>query len=334
MKHFFTGLFTFLLAALVCKAQYAPQVSLPGSTAISGSNSVFVGWATGCAVQRGFMNIADTSLGYATAGDSSLAIGTADDYTVSLGDSGVAVLTFASPIYDGPGPDFAVFENGFTNPANDSQAFLELGFVEVSSDGINYVRFPAMSLTQDSVQVANGNYLYANNLNNLAGKYLALYGTPFDLQELADSSKVDISNITHVRVVDVIGSIHGHSSYDIAGRIINDPYPTPFPTCGFDLDAVGVINQVGKAEVHLLPDNSYIKTYPNPTNDNIYISVKQNAPANLNVAITDITGNILQRQTLQQSTNILHTENYAAGIYYLIFDDTNGNKWVEKVVKF
>ena len=54
-----------------------------------------------------------------------------------LGDDGSLVLTFPAPIADGAGPDFAVFENAF------STEFLELAFVEVSSDGTNFTRFPA-----------------------------------------------------------------------------------------------------------------------------------------------------------------------------------------------
>jgi hypothetical protein len=82
------------------------------------------------------MDIANPGLGYASLGDSSLAIGPANLDIVSLGDSGVATLTFSSPIANGLGPDFVVFENGFLDPANDSFAFLELAFVEVSSDGV------------------------------------------------------------------------------------------------------------------------------------------------------------------------------------------------------
>ena len=54
------------------------------------------------------------------------ALGKADDAPVSLGDGGYAVVTFDKPITNGPGYDFAVFENGL----NDS--FLELAFVVVS----------------------------------------------------------------------------------------------------------------------------------------------------------------------------------------------------------
>ena len=33
-----------------------------------------------------------------------------------------------------------------------------------------------------------------------------------------------------------------YASYDSQGNIINDPFPTPFETGGFDLDAIGVIH--------------------------------------------------------------------------------------------
>ena len=331
MKIFFVLLFSFFVYNAY--AQYAPQAGLPGSTAISATSSVFVGWAAQCTVQRGFMDIGNPSLGYASSGDSSLAIGPADDYTVSLGDSGVAVLTFEHPIFNGVGPDFAVFENGFRNPTDSSQAFLELGFVEVSSDGINYFRFPATSLTSDNVQIGNGDYLTASNLNNLAGNYIAMYGTPFDLDELTGITGLDVNSITHVRIIDVVGSISGHSSHDNAGRIINDPYPTPFPSCGFDLDAVGVINGVGYAQVKSLADNVSVNVFPNPATDKVIVSVKGIVPVGLNVTLTTITGNILLQYSLPDNNNTLPVEQYPAGMYYLILQDANGDKWVEKITK-
>ena len=81
---------------------------------------------------------------------------------MSLGDGGVAILTFKYPIKNETGNDFAVFENSF----NDT--FLELAFVEVSSDGIHYFRFPAVSNTQDTLQMGNDASIDARHLNNLA----------------------------------------------------------------------------------------------------------------------------------------------------------------------
>ena len=331
MRAFLFFIFYFLFQSAY--AQYAPQAGLPGSTAISASSSLFVGWATQCTIYRGFMDIANPGLGYASTGDSSMAIGAPDLGVVSLGDSGVAVLTFAHPIYNGDGPDFAVFENGFINASNDSQAFLELAFVEVSSDGVNYFRFPATSLTPDNVQIGNPDYITASNLNNLAGKYTAMYGTPFDLEELSGIAGLDVNNVTHVRIVDVIGAISGHSSRDNVGRVINDPYPTAFPSCGFDLDAVGLLNELGVTEVHSLCDNITVSVFPNPATDKVFVCVKGDVPAGLNATLVTVTGCVVTRFELPENTNSLPVSQYPAGMYYLVLSDANGNKWVEKVTK-
>ena len=331
----------FSLLLIVCSgtcglAQYAPQVGVPGSTAISATSSLFTGWATQCLLKRGCLNIDMPSLGTASSGDSSMALGPADHYIVSLGDSGVATLSFASPLYDGPGADFAVFENGFANPANDSQAFLEFAFVEVSSDGIRYVRFPATSLVPVNTQIpAAGVYTYANLVNNLAGKYIANYGTPFDLQELADSPGLDVAHISYVRLIDVVGATSGHSSYDKDGHIINDPYPTQFATGGFDLDAVGVIHQAAISHVGItsVTVSCTITTFPNPATDVLNVSIGGELPGSLTASLTTITGKELLVQALPARMNRLDIAQLPPGTYYLIIRDANGNKWMETVVK-
>jgi len=328
--YLFIGLFCCLLSESY--AQFAPQAGLSGSTAISATSGQFVGWATTCTVKRGLMNIADSTLGYASAGDSSQAIGPADDITVSLGDSGIADLTFGNPIFNGQGADFAVFENGFRNDTDSSEAFLELAYVEVSSDGMNYFRFPCNSYTQAQVQVGNGDYLDATKINNLAGKYVAMYGTPFDLEELTGTKGLDINNVTHVRIIDVVGSISGHSSHDNENLVINDPYPTPFPSCGFDLDAVGVINQQFTS-VQQLAGNGSVSVYPNPATDYIVVSVKGVNPGELNATLTTITGNVVLQTTLSQTQNTISVSEYPAGMYFLVLTDTSGNKWTEKVTR-
>ncbi|MDR3680412.1 MAG: T9SS type A sorting domain-containing protein [Flavipsychrobacter sp.] len=315
-------------------AQYAPQAGIAGSAAIAATSGKFVGWATGCTIKRGYKNIAVPDSGYASEGDSSMAIGPSDVSVVSLGDSGVADLTFAAPIYNGDGPDFAVFENGFTNPADPAQAYLELAFVEVSSDGVHYFRFPATSNTQITTQIAGvGQYMDASLLNNLAGKYIARYGTPFDLEDLAGTSGLDVNNITHVRVVDVVGDIGSHACKDNTGKTVNDPYPTPYATGGFDLDAVGVIRQVGvpNTGVSGTMNTAEVRVYPNPATDEINIAVAD--PAQMQLAVlTDVTGKMVARLNLQQSNKIV-IKGYSAGIYYLVMQDINGRKWVEKIIK-
>ncbi len=322
-----------MLIAFATQAQYAPQAGVPGSDAIGAASPQIVGWATQCYLQRGFMDIANPGLGYASLGDSSLAIGPANLDIVSLGDSGVATLTFSSPIANGPGPDFVVFENGFLDPANDSLAFLELAFVEVSSDGVHFYRFPANSLTQTNVQIGNNDYMNAVNLHNLAGKYIGMFGTPFDLSEMAGIEGLNISRVTHVRLIDVVGSVAGHSGYDSAGRMVNDPYPTPYPSCGFDLDAVGVIHQVVNNSVSVLANNTSINIYPNPFSEQLIIN-NQDAKNGINsVTLSDMTGRVMIQVNAVSDLTTIKTSQLPAGLYYLNISTENGAQWVEKVTK-
>jgi hypothetical protein len=220
---------------------FPPQVGEPGSDAIHKDSTCFRDWAISCTVSRGFRQINLPDSGYADAGSPVYATGKSNlPQVVSLGDGGVAILQFAAPFFDGEGPDFAVFENGF---GQGSEAFLELAFVEVSSDGEHFFRFPAISNIQVDTQTQSFGFTDASYLHNLAGKFIAHYGVPFDLADLADTILLDKQRITHVRIVDVIGSIDPNiGSHDTLQHLINDPWPTNFGGGGFDLDAVGIIH--------------------------------------------------------------------------------------------
>lgn len=232
-------------ARVTAQGPFPPAAGQPGSTAIHKDHASFKTWASGVQIVRGWVNIADTSVyaggsNKASFGRFSEALGQAEGtstHVVSLGDAGMATLTFDRPILNGPGFDFAVFENSF------SDTFLELAFVEVSSDGQRFVRFPAVSLTQTQTQLGTFDPIDPTKLHNLAGKYRQGYGTPFDLSDLADSIGLDLNNVRFVRIIDAVGSISpAHATFDSQGNAVNDPFPTPFNSSGFDLDAVGVIN--------------------------------------------------------------------------------------------
>ena len=303
--------FTFCILFVTASAQYPGPAGQPGSSAIYKDSSAFTHWATGCTISRGFQDISDPSLGYATSGDSTMATGIAGaNGVVSLGDGGTATCTFDVYISDGPGWDFAVFENGF------GDEFLELAFVEVSSNGEDFFRFPAHSLTDTSIQKQGFDSLDATLINNLAGKYKALYGTPFNLAELDADPLLDVSKITHVRIADVVGSIdEQYASYDTAGRKINDPWTTPYPTGGFDLDAIGVINfsplSIDENEIPLA------RIYPNPVNGNsIVIEYGYHPDKDLLITLCDISGRIILTD-LRAGINTL--PELSPGIYLLRF---------------
>ena len=303
MKYFIIIFFFFI--KIFSFAQYPPAAGLPGSTAIFADSSIIVNWAKSCKVQRGFVDISSNSDSLVSNGFENDAIGKADNITVSLGDSGSAVLTFNPPLTNGNGFDFAVFENSFDG------AFIELAFVEVSSDSINWFRFPSESVTQVDSQVTTFGILEPTKINNLAGKYKALFGTPFDLQELNGKPFLNIDSVTFVRIVDVIGSISdNYATYDSDGNKINDPFPTPFYTSGFDLDAIGVINEKTQNIYNNKLNN--VSIYPNPVKDFVNIYFK----GFCNFEIIDIYGKKLVTGSFFNHINIF-TNELQPGVYVL-----------------
>ncbi len=185
---------------------------------------------------------------------------------------GQITVTFDEPIRNVNGYDFAVFENALItdSTSNDDAVHImaELAFVEVSSNGEDFVRFPAVSLTDEEVGLFGT--IDMNKIHNLAGKHPNAYGicmgTPFDLDDIANepdviSGLVDINDIQFVRIVDIPGT---GDFYDNAVSQINpntwpdwdyysDNHPifdawntslVPLhPSGGFDLEAVGVLHE-------------------------------------------------------------------------------------------
>ena len=247
-------------------------------------NPIFKGWATGWVAyqpsdQIGFygQNGIPTNYGGGNPSDPSQALspvtGNVMD-VVCLGDMdatelaayhnnpttapsapGYITLTFDRPIFNGDGADFAVFENGFVSGYSTGagsvagQMFAELAYVEVSTDGITFARFPAEYL--NPTPTGSTAYLTqdVSNIYNLAGKhanaYSASWGTPFNLDDLLDNEYVldgtiNLGEINFVRIVDIPGD---GSFTDSAGNPIYDAWVT-WGTGGFDLEAVGVINQI------------------------------------------------------------------------------------------
>jgi hypothetical protein len=305
---------------------YDAAVVNGGTEAVFKDSPLFKSWANTCTITRGYQNIDNQSLGFASVGaDENGTLKAGVNGVVSLGDAGVAILEFAVPIKNGVGADFAVFENGFDVGLNQ---YLELAFVEVSSDGINYVRFPAISKTNASIQTDPFGTTDAALLYNLAGKYVANYGTPFDLEELKNNPLLDVSKITHVKLVDVIGKINlMASSKDSLGNPVNDPFVTAFASSGFDLDAIGVINQDDLSTSINSAVEQIVRVYPNPSANQFNISLLNTSYLGAQCQVYDVTGNVVSEITITETT-VLDATSWNNGVYYIQVGNTT-----QKVVK-
>ncbi|MGD7653754.1 MAG: PEP-CTERM sorting domain-containing protein [Verrucomicrobiales bacterium] len=172
------------------------------------------------------------------------------DLTTAEISSGAApgsiTVGFDAAITNGTGADFAVFENGFTFG---SGLFMELAYVEVSSNGTDFVRFDSISTNTVPVAGSGGFSSWdTTNVYNLAGKHASGWGTPFDLDELTGNSLVTaglvyLDHIQYIRLVDIPGS----GDYtDSLGNPIYDAYYTT-GSGGYDFrlsEGVAMLNGV------------------------------------------------------------------------------------------
>lgn len=325
----FSSILSFILYFIFSTgyAQFAGPVGSINTTAMHKDSSAFIAWASNCVVNRGLQDVSTPSLGTANGGeDVNGTLKAGDNPVVSLGDGGYAILTFPSPIKNGPGYDFAVFENSF------SDSFLELAFVEVSSDGLNFFRFSPNSNMQFTTQIGAFDELgNATKLNNLAGKYRVNYGTPFDLEELNMITGLDINSITHVKIIDVVGSINApYATYDKNNNPINDPFPTGFGNGGFDLDAVGVIHQ-NPSGINQNESNPSIHIYPNPCNNYLIVSTENNIETT-SYELNDLKGNTVLSKTNNKGKAIFDLQNINNGVYILIIKSNNNFNIAKKII--
>ncbi|MGD9505963.1 MAG: hypothetical protein AB7W37_13690 [Syntrophobacteraceae bacterium] len=239
-------------------------------------NPVFAGFAdsvanynpSGTYIQSGFiMPGCITGQPYTDAGWSSVIVSMGDMHLDMLADyfgpapSGtyhpgeITTVFNESPITNGPGHDFATFENGFVVGWTSAFIFGELAYVEVSTNGVDFIRMPSHSITP-KWPGAYGSFR-ATGVFGLTGKHVNAYGnswgTPFDLDWIADdplvlNGTVDLTNIRYVRQVDVPGGGPTDAAGNVAG-LFYDSYGNPIYDAwvtigsgGADLDAVAVIN--------------------------------------------------------------------------------------------
>ncbi len=175
-------------------------------------------------------------------------------HVASLGDGGSLTLGFDVTITNGPGADFSVFENCFVSGPG---VFGQMAFVEVSSDGVSFARFPnhyagpagpLSPFGNSPIGTWSGMTGSMPTLSNVVGNSIDPFdpvrsgGEAFDLSELDTdplvlSGTVNTAAIHFVRVVDVFeGALDslGSPIYDHGGSVSSA-----------DIDAVAVLNHTG-----------------------------------------------------------------------------------------
>ncbi|GAB4241011.1 MAG: hypothetical protein OHK005_03600 [Candidatus Methylacidiphilales bacterium] len=225
-----------------------------GSGSTSGGNwvnPIFYGWASSVVHYSPTAGVAPSwsdptrALGPVT-GDNSDIVSLGDLSAALIADGaqpGSITLQLSAAIANLSGADFAVFENAFGTATS---VFAELAYVEVSTDGVTFARFPSISL--NSSPVGPFSNLNPTNVRNLAGKHVNGYGqswgTPFDLDDLVNHPSVlagwiDLMEIRYIRLVDIPGTGAFQDSF---GQPIYDTHET-FGSGGFDLEAIGAISR-------------------------------------------------------------------------------------------
>ncbi|MHC4375925.1 MAG: hypothetical protein ACYS26_04935 [Planctomycetota bacterium] len=180
---------------------------------------------------------------------------------LTLGEGGDIVLGFEGDLVDGPGADFTVFENGFVLTGS-AAVFAEILFVEVSTDGANFARFPSSYVGSGSDMgsyrgLAGGLPVLANVATNSVSPFDPAIsgGEAFDLAELAlhplvQAGTVDLQAIRFVRLVDALVAdtdsqgtplmAFGGSDVDAVAAIHSDQTDlTTQPVCDLSQDVQG-----------------------------------------------------------------------------------------------
>ncbi|MEM6364021.1 MAG: PEP-CTERM sorting domain-containing protein [Planctomycetota bacterium] len=227
--------------------------------AIASNDSRFFEWADAIDASRTMFAPNGSTMIDQTGGFNSL--GDLDSTQIGNGDlPGFLTVTFPSGIFNGAGTDFAIFENGgafFTEPFR----FAELAYVEVSTNGADFARFPSIATNLESdLNIGFGRGFAGvdvTNVFNLAGKHEAGFGTPFDLDDLLSDplvlgGQLDLNDIQFVRIVDIPGD---GSFLDSQSNPILDPWTTGGGLGGFDF-ALGVGSGVGVFNAVAIPEPS------------------------------------------------------------------------------
>ncbi|MBC8146299.1 MAG: hypothetical protein H7X80_12000 [bacterium] len=201
---------------------------------------------------------------------------------LSLGMDGEIVLRFDTPIVDGPGADFTVFENAFYGSIGAREVlFAEPAQIGVSRDGNTFVDFAFDSLT-----LAGCAGTIPTNGNESPIDTRVSGGNSFDL------AKVGIDSVRFVRVRDITRMVANNTSHPFWDATLS----------GFDLDAVIAIPQwVREVSRSIATSDSRVavRLVPNPATSHVRVS-----GAGASYRVVDRFGNIVLRDDSEYSSDV------------------------------
>jgi hypothetical protein len=163
----------------------------------------------------------------------------------SLGHGGSITFHFSKKIINGPGVDFKIFENVFQTSS--TTFYTEAAYIEVSADGNNWYRWPAVTSTDSLYNELNKEFYISGfaGINPVYSNYSKLSspkpedsdsgGDFFDLNDLPDNDPVALAiknnGFYYIKIIDC-----GEHIDDAGNQMIGGD------ASGFDLDAVVGIN--------------------------------------------------------------------------------------------
>jgi hypothetical protein len=76
-----------------------------------------------------------------------------------------------------------------------------------------------------------------------------------------------------------------------------------------------------------------ISAYPNPTTQNLTLSIGNDISENLHFQLCDLSGKIIERRKISNRTETIHMENLATGPYFLKVSNANNEVKIFKIIK-
>jgi hypothetical protein len=130
----------------------------------------------------------------------------------------------------------------------------------------------------------------------------------------------------------VVGSLDDrYATYDVLGNKINDPFPTPFASGGFDLDAVGVINQQLELYAGQAINTAFIQ-FPSLIQSDELLRI-QHLPASGQLTIYDLQGKVILQQTIQDQMLTIPSGTLNPGCFMAALQ-SNGQTWIKKIMVY